>query len=290
MGAKKIIILAVVLALAIFKLFGLEFDKQGTPITSGVVIKVLDIGQGDAILIFSGKETVLVDSGDIGERDKLLELLKKEKVTTIDLLVSTHPHADHIGGMDMVLKNFTVKKVLDSGFAHTSKTYIDYLKTIKNKNIPFEKAKQGSEYKLGDGVVLQVLAPFPAFLKDTNGDLNNNSIVLRLVKGDFSMLLTGDIQKEAEHKLVREFKSNLKSDVLKSPHHSSRTSSTIEFLNAVDAKDVIISCAKVNDYGFPKKEIIKSYKNHNMNVYITADDGTVVVQSDGKNYKISKRG
>lgn len=251
-----------------------------------LIVKVLDIGQGDAILIRSGQKVVLVDSGDISTKYKLKELLEKNDVQKIDLLIATHPHSDHIGGMDVVLKNFKVDKIIDSGQVHTSKTFSDYLKQVEKKKIVFEKAVKGKKYFLDNGAYLEVLWPKEALLQSGKNALNNNSIVLRLAKDDFSMLLTGDIEKQAEAILVSEEKVKLNSTILKSPHHSSNGSSSKVFLKAVNSEAVIISCGVNNDYGYPNQKVLKRYKDEGMSTYITSEQGTITIQTDGKNYNI----
>lgn len=289
MDGKKTIILALAFAVLLFGLGRWLLEqpraKQERPVSKSLIVKVLDIGQGDAILIFAGKDTILVDSGDLDMRDRLVSLLKKEKVKKIDLLVATHAHSDHIGGMSAVLKNFQVAKVLDSGLSHTSKVYRDYLKLVHKKKIPFDEALKGAEYSFDNAVSLKVLWPGDKFLRETNSDLNNNSIVLLLQKGNFKMLLTGDIEKEAEKILSKE---KLSANILKAPHHGSKTSSNNTFLQKVNADAVIISCGKGNDYGFPHAQTIKRYENNDMAIYVTATDGTVTVSTDGNNYQIEK--
>lgn len=266
----------------------LEEKKVDPALEKGdLIINVLDIGQGDAILIRTKQKVVLIDSGDVSERYRLKELLKKYDIKDIDILIATHPHSDHIGGMDTVLKNFKVEKVLDSGQVHTSKTFFDYLKLIEKKHIPFVKATAGDKYFLDDNTYLEVLWPKEKLLQNSKNDLNNNSVVVKLVKDDFSMLFTGDIEKQVESILVSEQKEKLASTILKSPHHSSNSSSSKVFLQAVNAEAVIISCGKDNDYSYPNTKVLKRYKDNKMDIYVTANQGTVTIQSDGKTYKIT---
>ncbi|MDR3349016.1 MAG: MBL fold metallo-hydrolase [Acidaminococcales bacterium] len=286
MGGRRIILLAAAIALAVLAVFN-WLTAPSRPELSGLTVKVLAIGQGDAILIQSGRDAVLVDSGDVGARKELLRLLGQEGVKEFALVVATHPHADHIGGMEAVLDKYPVKKILDSGQIHTSKLFADYLKKVAAKKVEFVRAKPGERYQLDGGAQIEALWPEEEFLRGTDSDLNNNSVVLRLTKGAFSMLLTGDIQKEAEMGLLKKSGDKLKSDVLKAPHHGSNTSSTTAFLRAVNAEAVIISCGKNNDYGFPKPAVLRRYKENDMEIYITAKDGTVTVSADGKNYEIS---
>lgn len=258
------------------------------PKDAPLTIKILDIGQGDAALIFSGKDTVLIDTGDYDKKKQIVAMLKKENVKDIDIAFATHPHSDHIGCMVEIIKKFNVKKIVDSGQTHTPRFFREYLDTVKKRNIPFEIAEKGHIYELDGGTKLEVIWPRPPFIKNTKGDLNNNSIVLRLTNGDFSMLLTADIQREAEAHLLKEAKNKLRCNVIKVPHHSSNGSSSWEFIKALHAKDAIISCGSSNDYGYPKEKVIKRYKDNKMNIYVTATDGTITIKSDGKSYTVEK--
>lgn len=159
----------------------LEEKKVDPALEKGdLIINVLNIGQGDAILIRTKQKVVLIDSGDVSERYRLKELLKKYDIKDIDILIATHPHSDHIGGMDTVLKNFKVEKVLDSGQVHTSKTFFDYLKLIEKKHIPFVKATAGDKYFLDDNTYLEVLWPKEKLLQNSKNDLNNNLSLIHI--------------------------------------------------------------------------------------------------------------
>ncbi len=263
----------------------------GTPATDrakvdNLVVNVIDVGQGDAILIRTPGQVTLVDSGDTPAKDKLVAYLKKQGVTAIDIFIVTHPHADHIGGAVAVLDNFTVRKVYDSGQTSTSALYRQYLAAVKKKNIPFALLNAGQEIDIGGGA-LKVLNP-PATLFAGDAAANNNSIVARLTYGSFAMMLAGDAERDAEAAMVNRFGGELKSLVLKSGHHGSRTSSSAEFLKAVNPEAVIISVGADNEYHHPHPSLMKRYADRKLKVYRTDTDGTVTVSSDGKTYKISK--
>ena len=259
-----------------------EKATEKAPLT----VKVFDIGQGDAILIRSEGQTVLVDSGDIEHRDNMFAYLKKENITTLDKVIITHPHADHLGGIIGVLENFKVGQIYDSGKTATTKLYTDYIKLVKKQNIPFTLATPGSEIALGGNVRLKVLAPDKSLLEDK--EINNSSIVVKLIDGDFAMLLTGDAEKESEELMLKNYKNDLKANVLKAGHHGSSSSSSEAFLKAVGAGDVVISLAANNDYHHPHPSTLKKYAAAKMNVYQTDKNGTVTITSDGKTYKITK--
>ena len=267
---------------------GCSSNNNNTNSNNEVKIEVLDIGQGDASLIYTKDEVIMIDTGDVDERDRLEKLLKERNISTIDKLIITHPHADHIGGAYVVFKNVNVKEVYDNGDATTSKTYQTYLKNIKQKNIAYHQFKAGDTVDFGDGVSFKVFSPTEKMIKNDD-DLNNNSIVGQLRYKDFTMLFTGDSERDAEQNMVKSYGDELQSDVLKSPHHGSRTSSSDDYLKTVKAKDVIISLAADNEYGHPHKQTLDRYKKYNMNVYRTDQDGTITITTDGSDdYTISK--
>lgn len=267
---------------------GCSSNNNNTNSNNEVKIEFLDIGQGDASLIYTKDEVIMIDTGDVDERDRLEKLLKERNISTIDKLIITHPHADHIGGAYVVFKNVNVKEVYDNGDATTSKTYQTYLKNIKQKNIAYHQLKAGDTVDFGDGVSFKVFSPTEKMIKNDD-DLNNNSIVGQLRYKDFTMLFTGDSERDAEQNMVKSYGNELQSDVLKSPHHGSRTSSSDDYLKTVKAKDVIISLAADNEYGHPHKQTLDRYKKYNMNVYRTDQDGTITITTDGSDdYTISK--
>lgn len=267
---------------------GCSSNNNNTNSNNEVKIEVLDIGQGDASLIYTKDEVIMIDTGDVDERDRLEKLLKERNISTIDKLIITHPHADHIGGAYVVFKNVNVKEVYDNGDTTTSKTYQTYLKNIKQKNIAYHQLKAGDTVDFGDGVSFKVFSPTEKMIKNDD-DLNNNSIVGQLRYKDFTMLFTGDSERDAEQNMVKSYGDELQSDVLKSPHHGSRTSSSDDYLKTVKAKDVIISLAADNEYGHPHKQTLDRYKKYNMNVYRTDQDGTITITTDGSDdYTISK--
>ena len=267
-------------------------DAPGKHAAQGeITVKILNIGQGDAILIQTGEQTALVDTSDVDERDKLRAELKKADVKKIDTIILTHPHADHIGGMDILLDEYAVGIVYDNGMPSTSKLFLGYVKKLKEKKIERKGLVAGDRVDLGGGAVFEVLAPSAQLVKEGNvkgykHDPNNESVVGRLVFGNFTMMLTGDAEKKEEHDILAAG-SNVQSQVLKSGHHGSKTSSSADFLRAVQPEAAVISCGVNNDYGHPHKETMKKYHALNIPIYVTAENGTITVTSDGKTYKIA---
>ena len=245
---------------------------------------MLNIGQGDSMLIQAGGKNILVDASKIDTRKDLRGKLKKYSVQQLDLVIATHPHEDHIGGMDAVFNNLPVKEVYDPGAPSSSKLFLNYLNKIKEKKIKFTVPTAGSKYELGSGVYLEFFTP----LKPLVGEgANNVSLVFKLTDGKSSMLFTGDIEQPVEAALVSKYGAKLQSDILKAPHHASKTSSSQEFLNAVKAKDVLISCGENNDYKHPHQSVMKRYNEAKMQIYITYEKGDISVSFTAKGYKIS---
>lgn len=257
-----------------------------------LTVRMLNVGQGDAILIETPEQTVLIDTSDLDEQEKLRAELKKAGIKRIDKLILTHPHADHIGGVEgVVLKDFEVGEVYDNGMPSKSKIYTRYMKLLKQKNIKRHGLVAGDEIDLGGGAKFKVYSPDKAVVdkgsKTTeNHDPNNESIVGKLIFGDFAMMFTGDAEKPAEELMVKNYGHELKSTVLKAGHHGSKTSSSADFLREVNPEAALISCGAGNDYGHPHKPTMKKYHSLKLKIYETDKNGTITVKTDGKNYSI----
>ena len=253
-----------------------------------MVVTVLDVGQADALLLQTEGKNVLIDSGLSDNADKLVAELKKLGVKKLDILIATHPHADHIGGMNAVLKSFEIGKIYDSGQLTTSKMYQKYLKTVKDKKIPFALLRASDRIEIGSGgAVLEVLGPQEPLLQDTRSDLNANSIVMRLVYKKFTMMLAADATSETEKRILQSFdKDKIRSQVLKVAHHTSKYSNTDAWLEAVKPEAAIASYSKENEYGFPHQATLKRLSKVGAKYYNTADNGNVKVATDGVSYQI----
>lgn len=266
-----------------------------TSVPQGTIsIKMLDVGQGDAILIQTQEQTVLIDTSDVDERDKLRAQLAKAGVKKIDKVILTHPHADHIGGMEVLLDgSYEIGSIYDNGMPSTSKLYLSYMKKAKARGIPHHALKAGDVLDFGGGAQFKVLSPEESFVqkgqqKGYKHDPNNESVVGRLTFGQFAMLFTGDAEKEAEASIAARYGSELKSQVLKAPHHGSKTSSSAAYLRLVQPETCVISCGAGNDYGHPHKETLKKYAAIHAKTYETDKNGTITITSDGKSYEVKE--
>lgn len=291
---NRIPALLMALLLAVLALAGCAQTPQLKPSADGLTVKVLDVGQGDAILIRTAEQNILIDAGDTDEVKKLKAALDQEGIKTIDKLIITHPHRDHLGGSAMVFKNYEVKAVYDNGQLATPKFYRDYLKTIRDRNIPYKALRDGDTLDFGGGAVFTVLSPTEEMIAegghmpDGKINLNLNSIVGRLTYGSFAMMFTGDAEKPTEEKLLKRHRGDdLRCQVLKVGHHGSKTSSGARFLQAVQPEIALISCGKGNSYHHPHPSLRRNYEKRHIDFYRTDVNGTITVVSDGAAYRVT---
>lgn len=277
---KKII----VLLLCIFLLAGCTgaIQTEKIPVTSGHDMRVhfIDVGQGDSILIESPNgKTMLVDGGVKGAGQQVVSYLKELGVSKLDIVVATHPDADHIGGLIPVLNSMTIEQFYDSGKVHTSQTFEEMLTLIDEKNIPYDVPTPGDNIKFDEDVTVKVLNA-----NEQASDNNDASIVLKIVYGNVSFLLTGDAGIALEKEMMQ---YDVSATVLKAGHHGSNTSSSEDFIRAVKPEVTILSYGKDNKYGHPHAEVVDRLQEIGSKIYATADIGTITVTTDGVNYAVN---
>lgn len=246
-------------------------------LAAGIAMHVIDVGQGDSIFVqFPNGSTMLVDAGPSDAGPTVVRYLKDLGVRKIDILVLTHPHSDHLGGMKDVLDAFEIGKVWDSGYQHGSGLQRRFLETIAKRKIRFGRPKAGFSEHVGAAVV-DVLAPVRE-ISGTKGDVNNNCLVLRVSYGRFTALLMADAERE-ERASVGTFPQ---SAVLKVSHHGSHNGTDAAFLRQVRPEAAVITCAAENDYGHPHKAAVQALERAGVAWRSTANAGPVVIASDGR--------
>ncbi|HBW73811.1 MAG: hypothetical protein UX10_C0011G0021 [Candidatus Magasanikbacteria bacterium GW2011_GWA2_45_39] len=257
-----------------------------------LTMRAFDVGQGDATLVTtpSGK-TILIDGGPndavMDRLGRALPFFKKD----IDLMILTHPHADHVTGLVGVLKRYNVKEIYYTGAVHTSSVFIEWLKMIKEKQIPMHVISHKEEIQFDEGVKLIFLYPDHelAGVEDASeekrgqkkNNLNNTSIVFKLTYGRTQFLFMGDAEVPVEETLLASG-VDLRVDVLKVGHHGSHSSTSEEFLKAVSPQYATISCGRNNDYGHPHLSTLKRLERFGVHAYRTDTEGDIVIMSDGE--------
>ncbi|OAT73768.1 ComEC/Rec2 family competence protein [Parageobacillus thermoglucosidasius] len=248
--------------------------------TKNIYVHFINVGQGDSIYIKAPNgEDILIDGGNKDGSD-VVAYLKKQKVKDIEFMIATHPDADHIGGLDEVLKAFPVKNVYAPKVSHTSQAYKDFLTAVKNKKLTIKTAKADVTLSI-KGVTAKFVGPVKAY---STSDTNDWSAVLKITYGKNSFLFTGDAETKAETDMIKA-KKDLRADVLKVGHHGAKTSTSTAFLNAVKPKYAVISVGK-NSYGHPTKEVLNRLKAAKVTVYRTDQKGTIVFTSNGSTLSV----
>ncbi len=258
------------------------FLAAASALAGSLVLDVLDVGQGDAILIRTEDKAALIDAGL--RKAHVVEQLQKLGVDHLDLVVATHPHADHVGGMADVLRVYKPKLYLDNGLPHTTRTYEELMALVEAEHIPYRTARQGMTLRLGGEAVFTVLFPAERPLRGTRSDLNSNSVVLRLDHGQVGVLLMGDAEEPTEDALVAA--GLAPAQVLKVAHHGSAHSTHAPFLRAVQPKIALISCGADNRYGHPDPDTVKRLRRAGALVFRTDRSGQIRVLSDGSQVEV----
>lgn len=283
---KKLFKILGSLLLLVSLLIGFAVNSQQN--RQNLEIDFLDVGQGDAILIKTPYEqNILIDGGP---NSKVLSQLGRNLAffdKKIGLLVLTHPHSDHVAGLVEVLRRYQVKKVLMTGVVHTAPDYQAFLGEIKSQQIPVEYAVGIQDYNLGDDLMLKILYPLNDLRKQEIDNLNNSSIVLKLIYKNNSFLFTGDAEELVEIDLLAA-KIDLHAQVLKVGHHGSKSSSSPAFLEAVKPQYAVISAGVNNDFGHPHLRTLDNLKKNNIEILRTDQRGTIKFISDGNNIQHKK--
>ncbi|MBQ4543844.1 MAG: MBL fold metallo-hydrolase [Clostridia bacterium] len=238
-------------------------------------VTFVDVGQGDStVLFFPDSEVMVIDAGEKSEVGSLITFLKSNRVKEIDVLVATHPHSDHIGGMTELLSEFKVSKVYMPKVVHDTSIYYSFLESITEQEIDVTEAKGGVSIYPEDSLIK---ADFLAPNSGEYEELNNYSAVLKVSYKDISFLFTGDAEAESEYEMLNQ-DYDLKADVLKVAHHGSNTSSTRRFIDAVSPKFAVIS-ADGESYSHPHNETLD--RLYGVNIIKTYEEGNISFETDG---------
>lgn len=237
-------------------------------------IHFINTGNSDSILITQGAKAALIDAGDNDDEQRVVSYLQKHGVNELQYVFATHPHADHIGGLDSVVNSIPVKNLFVSNGGADTKTYSDFINALANKGIYPSVPRLDEKFKLGN-------ATFKVLSVANANDPNNNSIVLEFVNGKDKALFMGDAEKEIESNL------NLGNvDLIKIGHHGSHSSSSQDFLERVTPQYAVITCGKDNKYGHPNKETMNTLKDMNIEVHRSDECGDIVFKSTGNGFTV----
>lgn len=279
-------LIATLLFVAISYIFANEiypklWENETISTDGNMQVHFIDVGQGDASLIVTpnGKH-ILIDAGPNSSELALEAYLEQCSVDSIELMILSHPHEDHIGGADRVLNRFKTEKVLLSQSPATTTTYEKLLDAIDASGAAVEIARMGAEYEI-DGVNITVLGP-----EEGDADnLNNDSIICRITFGGAKMIFSGDAEKKSEEALLNTYyASELDCDLFKLGHHGSHTSNTAAFIDAMSPKYAVASCGAGNEYGHPHSEIRKMLAECGISLWRTDTDGSIVFLCDGTDF------
>jgi len=255
-----------------------EATATATEITATagtLVVHYIDVGQGDAILIQQGTQTMLIDAGSNEEGPSVVTYLKDQGISKIDILIATHPHEDHIGGLDNVIQAFEIGQIIMPDIISTTQTFEDVLLAIKDKGLTITKAVAGTNYELGQAKI-QIVGPITI---DEN-DFNNASVVCRITFGENSFLFTGDAEALSEYQIIAAG-YDVSANVLKQPHHGSDGSYSAPYALLINPQYSVISVGEGNMYFHPHAETLIKLALAGVSVFRTDLSGTIVATSDG---------
>ncbi len=255
-----------------------ETVTSSLPVEGNLNIYFIDVGQADSILITNNNSSMLIDAGNNEDGEDVVNFIKDKGITKLDYVVGTHPHEDHIGGLDDVINSdLEITNIYMPQIETTTKTFEDVLDAIENKGLSITSPKKGDTFNVGNAS-LEVMTD--SILDEDN--LNLSSIILLMQYGNNKFLFMGDA--EAENEETRDWP---KVDLLKVGHHGSNTSSSDKFLNETKPTYSIIMAGEGNSYGLPTEETLNKLQSIRSTIYRTDLNGTITVTSDGENIEIN---
>ncbi|WP_291652331.1 ComEC/Rec2 family competence protein [Clostridium sp.] len=263
--------------------FGKDLKDSSIGIPSGKLeISYLDVGQGDAAYIRVNDFDILIDAGPRSDADKLMKQLEEKNIDDFEIVIATHPHEDHIGGMVKVFEKYDVESFYMPKVTHTTKTFENMINVVSKEGLKVKVIKEGTSFDLGDGAKIDVYSP----IYESYEEFNDYSPIMKLTFGNTSYMFTGDAEAHAEQEVVAKYPKNLDADVLKFGHHGSSTSSTKEFVEAVSPEYGVISCGVDNKYGHPHRETLQTIDTQGIKAYRTDKQGQITITSDGSTISV----
>lgn len=246
----------------------------------GLWIYFLDVGQGDSIFIQAENgNQILIDGGPgntvLSELGRVMPFYDR----SIDLVILTHPDADHLNGLVEVLKRYRVGMVLETGVHHPAGAYAEWRNMVDDGKPQRMLAQAGTRFWVADDIAFEIISPLRLMAGAEPKKTNDTSIVLRMDYGEFSTLFTGDIESDIERKLAILASEKLDVDILKTPHHGSKTSSSNDFLARVTPQAAIIMLGKNNRYGHPHAEVVRRFQERGIPIHRTDIEGAIVLQA-----------
>ena len=285
MQKVKDILFLILIGIAVYLAYNSDFFSETTEYrkdnklvdTTSFKIYFIDVGEADSILVKDKDQFSLIDTGNNEDGPKLVNYFKELGITKFKYIIGTHPHEDHIGGMDDIIRNFDVEHIYMPDVQTDYKTYTEIVDLVKSKNMTIEVPEIDSTFTMNDSM-FNVL-----WISNSEEEINDDSIVLKLNYKNTSFIFTGDATKNVELKILDK---DLKCDVLKLGHHGSSDASSAQFLEKTKPQYGIISVGKNNEYGHPHDITLKKLNYLNTKIYRTDLDGTIVLTSDGENIMI----
>ena len=253
-----------------------ELKEKDGDMLSRLEVHFLDVGQGDATFLSCDGYTMLIDAGNNDKGTAVWSYLKNQGVERLDYVIGTHPDADHIGGLDVVLYKFDCGTVFLPDVKNDTRTYEDVVQVMEEKDYPVTMPVVGETYSLGEAS-FTIIAPN----RDYGSDLNDASVGILVEHGSNRFLFTGDAEETAEADILANGQ-DISADVYKAGHHGSNTASTEEFLQEVNPAYAVISCGEGNSYGHPHAEVLNRFRSMGIDVFRTDEQGTIVAVSDGE--------
>lgn len=240
-----------------------------------LAVHFMDVGQGDCTLLISNGHAMLIDAGDDSQGTKVQKYLKEQGIEKLDYVMGTHPDADHIGGLDVILTKFDCETILFTDAVSDTVAYRNVMETVRYREYEITEPELGASFPLGSAT-FTVVGPAGVYEEGSN----NYSIGLRVTFGENSFLFIGDAEEKAQMDMLQSG-ADLSCDVLKAGHHGSSDSANLRFLEAVGAEYAVISCGIGNDYGHPHAKTLRLFQELDMQVFRTDEQGTVTAVSDG---------